>query len=1467
MAENDIVINIRDNASEVSRNISTLQRQLSSLSGSLSKFNSQSQKLNGLTLDTTKAFERSRGAMDLSYLTKSANQATGSVSKLRKEVFDISKPSLRYALYDVGNSLRNTALALGAAAAIPTGFAIKYERDFANVIRTNFAAGESAGQIAELRSQLEAIAQASPISWSEVTNIATLAGQLGITQELIAGFTENVAKFAATTDLSVEAAATAFGRLGQLIDGVDGQFQELGSAILAVGIDSVATESQIVNVATQIASMANLAKISAADIVGLSGAIASLGIRPELARGTVTRLFSNIGKSVAEAGFNLNEFARLSGRSSTEFAQDWGSNSTAVILDFLKGISDEGQNAERTLRDLGITSVRDIPAILRLAQNYEEVGRLVGISNDAFAEGTEINNQYSIISQTTAEQIKRLSQNLQIFLASVGNLTGPVSFFVGVLNNLLEAMTALSENEVGKYVVGTIQILGLVLAAVVGLGAAAVTSLAGISALKFVLGQLGIESLGAALKVIFSGKAVETLGLKSAQTAKAIRILSISMRALTIASAAIGAIAIAGSFIWEKYRREQERVTNIQNDLLSSQKDLQVALQADLDIYERGGGALKVYAKAGEDLIDVQDVLISSGKDYATGQKEIADSTVDVTDFMGLQAKAANDLADSYLVLGKNTADYLAVQAAQSSTLAEAFSNTSLKNAFSGEFGDFRNFIDLAIGNPEEARQRIAEVRAVLEAELAANQPRRTESGPVGNVEAYNQALDALSQLKAVEESFNGVLEDGNALLGANAQGFSYVADGAGDAAYAMDIAEGKVDALLDKLFGVTNATKRAADATQDYFAYLADGGDAADLTAESLQGMISAIAGNESRTSVERIADLAYVLSIMEQQGLGSSAAALVLRQAIIELDSAAGGGTLNLNNFNIELANIVGNIQPLLALSGATENGLNGIGSAASGAASQVKTLADQFDELLSSIFDPVQAAQDAAQSVMDLGQSYAELGDEAFYASKEVRDAVSSITKSASSPEEAVSNLNMLFNKLSSTVGSSTSPSLQFLRNTIEALAAEFGVAADSIAQATLDLSFFDDGVKNAVKEVRTLVDYAGDLDNVISRAFDIRFATILQTDKLADSWDKLRQNIEDAQSAIEDLNQSQQDLAADRSIKSYFLSVAESYGDMLRAAQLRNEIAAIDKQQAQNAKDIATQEAIAGGSLTGTGEGARQNRGALIDLIAEYQTYITTLAESGASQEELRAATAKARAEFIEQALELGYQESVVLQYAQAFDDVTVAINNVPRNITVSANVNPALQALNELNAKLTDNIKSAVRLNQVLADQKQLRNDLPGKTVVEEVSTVPVIIPYKPGYTPTFGDLLRGYNGPTGADYIKSLGFASGGYTGAGGKYQPAGIVHRGEYVVPSQYVNQSSGLPNANFLAQLQNGMRGYANGGFVGGGAESMMVELSPYDRKLLQDAGNVQLRIDGKVVASATNASNYNQARRGAN
>ena len=73
----------------------------------------------------------------------------------------------------------------------------------------------------------------------------------------------------------------------------------------------------------------------------------------------------------------------------------------------------------------------------------------------------------------------------------------------------------------------------------------------------------------------------------------------------------------------------------------------------------------------------------------------------------------------------------------------------------------------------------------------------------------------------------------------------------------------------------------------------------------------------------------------------------------------------------------------------------------------------------------------------------------------------------------------------------------------------------------------------------------------------------------------------------------------------------------------------------------------------------------------------------------------------------------------------------------------------------------------------------------------------------------FGGLLGGTSSTT-TGGLGSLIFAKGGYTGSGGKYEPAGIVHKGEYVMDADTVRKL-GVDRLDAL-------RGYANGGLVSG-------------------------------------------------
>ena len=110
-------------------------------------------------------------------------------------------------------------------------------------------------------------------------------------------------------------------------------------------------------------------------------------------------------------------------------------------------------------------------------------------------------------------------------------------------------------------------------------------------------------------------------------------------------------------------------------------------------------------------------------------------------------------------------------------------------------------------------------------------------------------------------------------------------------------------------------------------------------------------------------------------------------------------------------------------------------------------------------------------------------------------------------------------------------------------------------------------------------------------------------------------------------------------------------------------------------------------------------------------------------------------------------------------------------------------------------------------------------------------------------------------------------YQEGGFTGHGAATKVAGVVHKGEFVVPKPMVNQSTGLPYADALGRI---MRGYQGGGYVTApprvaSAPTSIVELSPTDRALLAAVGNVSLAIDGKVLATSVNKANKNSAIRG--
>ena len=157
-----------------------------------------------------------------------------------------------------------------------------------------------------------------------------------------------------------------------------------------------------------------------------------------------------------------------------------------------------------------------------------------------------------------------------------------------------------------------------------------------------------------------------------------------------------------------------------------------------------------------------------------------------------------------------------------------------------------------------------------------------------------------------------------------------------------------------------------------------------------------------------------------------------------------------------------------------------------------------------------------------------------------------------------------------------------------------------------------------------------------------------------------------------------------------------------------------------------------------------------------------------------------------------------------------------------------------------------------------------------RTVPGPQITFPPPIPWKSWDAFMKGNPLGGGTTDGFINWIKGIkaGYAEGGYTGAGGKYEPAGIVHKGEYVFRKDQVNQSTGLPYASALGQLMGGIQPTARPAREGssGGGISGPVDLSAHTIQQLARVVQTNIMLDGRIVGEAASNSYAANTRVGA-
>ena len=420
------------------------------------------------------------------------------------------------------------------------------------------------------------------------------------------------------------------------------------------------------------------------------------------------------------------------------------------------------------------------------------------------------------------------------------------------------------------------------------------------------------------------------------------------------------------------------------------------------------------------------------------------------------------------------------------------------------------------------------------------------------------------------------------------------------------------------------------------------------------------------------------------------------------------------------------------------------------------------------------------------------------------------------------------------------------------------------ADSTGDAAAEAKELEDKLKGSTRALRTVVDYANDLRTVFSRAFEISFGRRESLDQIASGWNNIADKAENAADAIKTANAEIAELAADRSILAYQLTVAERYGDEQRAAVIRAKIAKIDNNVADKKKDISDATAELTKSTDGNTDSAIENREVLREQVQSYASYVEMLSKTGLKGKELRDRVKELKEEFRKNATEAGYSNEALKPYLKTFDTMNETIKKTPRNVDIEfkANVSPAQQALTEFLSKLK-NTTGTLKIDTSI-----------DKTKLVEAAQNQL------SYLQQDRAILARFGKPTGqidaqitaarAHLAKVLAMSNGGLVnGPGGSTSDSipAMLSNGEFVVKASAVG-AYGVDFLNAINQQKVGSF-TSNSLSVGGASSSTVAYLSPEDRALLRAVIDrpVNLYTENAKIASSANAGNVVLAQRGTN
>ena len=371
-------------------------------------------------------------------------QAGESLTAISKKCETISK-----AMTKAGKSLTTHVTApitaLGTAAIKAS---VDYEYAFANVRKTVDATEEEYDRLSDSVKQMSTEVAASA---EDIAEVMSIAGQLGIENEHLAEFTRTMIDLGNSTNMVAADAASEAARFANIMGMSQNEFQNLGSTLVDLGNNYATTESEIMSMSLRLAGAGRQVGLSEAQILGFAAALSSVGIESQMGGSAFSKALIKMEVAAATGGDALEDFARVSGMSASQFKDLWERDAASAFQAFIVGLSkmdEEGVSAIKTLDDIGIAEIRLRDTLLRATNASELFNKTQATAKKAWSENAALTNEANKRYATTQSRLTNLKNTALMFARQIGDDLNPtIQQIIDKAGELLQKFLSLDKTQ------------------------------------------------------------------------------------------------------------------------------------------------------------------------------------------------------------------------------------------------------------------------------------------------------------------------------------------------------------------------------------------------------------------------------------------------------------------------------------------------------------------------------------------------------------------------------------------------------------------------------------------------------------------------------------------------------------------------------------------------------------------------------------------------------------------------------------------------------------------------------------------------------------------------------------------------------------------------------------------------------------------------------------------------------------